>query len=145
MEDLVLRVAYDVLAILITTAVALLVGWLQKKLGVEGMRRAQEELSTKQELALLAVKAVEQLWNGVLHGKEKVQKAAEIISEQAGKIGLAIPPEEIRTLIEWAVRTMKDEFGEEWARTTAPESPESGENGQGNGSIPSSPVTMLVR
>lgn len=119
MEDLVLKLAYDVLAILITVAVAMLIGWLKKKLGVEGLKKVQEELTTKQELALLAVKAVEQVWGGVLHGDEKVEKAAEFISTQAAKAGLTISPEEIRTLIEWAVRTMKDEFGEEWARVTA--------------------------
>jgi len=116
MEDLVLRLAYDILAILITVAVALLIGWLKKKLGIEGIKKVQEELTAKQELALLAVKAVEQLWGGVLHGEEKVEKAAEFISTQAAKAGLTISPEEIRTLIEWAVRTMKDEFGEEWAK-----------------------------
>lgn len=119
MEDLVLRLAYDILAILITVAVALLIGWLKKKLGIEGIKKVQEELTAKQELALLAVKAVEQLWGGVLHGDEKVQKATEFISEQAAKVGLAISPEEIRTLIEWAVRTMKDEFGEAWGKVAA--------------------------
>ncbi|KUK51912.1 MAG: Phage holin, LL-H family [Desulfotomaculum sp. 46_296] len=119
MEDLVLRLAYDILAILITMAVALLIGWLKKKLAIEGIKKVQEELTAKQELALLAVKAVEQLWGGVLHGDEKVQKATEFISEQAAKVGLAISPEEIRTLIEWAVRTMKDEFGEAWGKVAA--------------------------
>jgi len=64
-------------------------------------------------------KAGEQLWGGVLHGDEKVQKATEFISEQAAKVGLAISPEEIRTLIEWAVRTLKDEFGEAWGKVAA--------------------------
>lgn len=125
MEDLVLRLAYDALAILITVVVAMLIGWLKKKLGVEGLKKAQEELTAKQELALLAVKAVEQLWGGVLHGEEKVTKATEFISEQAAKVGLAISSEEIRTLIEWAVRTMKDEFGEAWGKAAADSSPAS--------------------
>ncbi len=119
MEDLVLRLAYDILAILITVAVVLLIGWLKKKLAIEGIKKVQEELTAKQELALLAVKAVEQLWGGVLHGDEKVQKATEFISEQAAKVGLAISPEEIRALIEWAVRTLKDEFGEAWGKVAA--------------------------
>lgn len=117
MEELILNLVYDIFAILITVAVALLVGLLKEKLGVEGIKKVQEELLTKQELALLAVKAVEQLWGGVLHGDEKVEKAAEYISTQAAKAGLSIKPEEIRTLIEWAVRTMKDKFGEEWAKS----------------------------
>lgn len=123
MEDLVLRLVYDVLTILITVAVAMLIGWLKKKMGVEGLKKVQEELTAKQELALLAVKAVEQLWGGVLHGEEKVKKATEIISQQATKIGLKISPEEIRTLIEWAVRTMKVEFGEVWAKIQPKQEP----------------------
>lgn len=116
MEDLILKLVYDALAVLITVVVVFLIRLLKKKLGVEGIKKIQEELAAKKMLALLAVKAVEQLWSGVLHGEEKVQKATEIISQQAAKIGLSISPEEIRTLIEWAVRTMKDKFGESWAK-----------------------------
>lgn len=119
MEDSILRLAHDVLAVLATAAVAMLIGWLKKRLGVEGLKKIREQLRAKQEVALLAVKVVEQLWGGVLHGDEKVQKAAEIISRQAARIGLSMSADEIRTLIEWAVRTMKDEFGEEWARVAA--------------------------
>lgn len=136
MHDALIQLLYDILVLLATVAAGYAVAWLRKRLGVEGMRRIEAELATKQELALLAVKAVEQLWSGVLHGKEKVQKAAEIISQQAGRIGLAISAEEIRTLIEWAVRTMKDEFGEEWAKAAAPGGPRIDENGQGNSFIP---------
>jgi len=118
-EELVMKLTYDVLSILILVAVTLVIAWLKKKLGVEGMRRVQEELSAKQELALLAVKAVEQLWTGVLLGEEKADKASEIISGQAARAGLKIAPEEIKTLVEWAVRTLKDEFGESWAKATA--------------------------
>lgn len=39
-EGTVLRLAYDVLAILITVAVAMLIGWL-----VEGLKKVQEELT----------------------------------------------------------------------------------------------------
>ena len=116
MEELVMKLAFDLLLLLITAGVALAVELIRRKLGTEKMRKIQTELEMKQELALLAVKAVEQLWGGVLHGEEKVTKATEFISEQAAKVGLSISSEEIRTLIEWAVRTMKDEFGEEWAK-----------------------------
>lgn len=115
MEDKIVQLAYNVLSILIPILAALAVEFLRRKLSTERIKRIQEELAAKQELALLAVKAVEQLWGGILHGEEKVQKATEIISQQAAKVGLAISPEEIRTMIEWAVRTMKDEFGENWA------------------------------
>jgi len=115
MEDLIMNLMYNLLLLLITAGVALAVNLIQSKLGTEKMRKIQAELETKQELALVAVKAVEQLWAGKIKGPEKVSKAAEIISNQANRIGLTIPPDEIEALIEWAVRTMKDEFGEQWA------------------------------
>jgi len=115
MEELVMKLAFDLLLLLITAGVALAVELIRRKLGTEQMRKIQTELEMKQELALVAVKAVEQLWAGILKGSEKVSKAAEIISNQANRIGLTIPPDEIEALIEWAVRTMKDEFGEQWA------------------------------
>ncbi|WP_222927706.1 phage holin [Biomaibacter acetigenes] len=78
------------------------------------MRKIQEELTAKQELALLAVRFVEQVYKD-LHGEEKYQKAAEWLVEQAAKIGLNLTAEEVKGLIEAALREMKDVFGEEWA------------------------------
>lgn len=118
MEDLILRLAYDVLAILIPMVVVLFFGWLVKRLGIETIRKAQEELAAKQQLVILAVEAVEQIWGGVLYGEDKVTKATEFISKLAGKAGLTFSSEEIRILIEWALRTLKDEFGEAWGKAT---------------------------
>jgi hypothetical protein len=118
-EDLVMNLMYNLLLLLITAGVGLAVELIRRKLGTEQMRKIQTELEMKQELALVAVKAVEQLWVGKIKGPEKVSKAAEIIANQAARIGLNIPPDEIRELIEWAVRTLKDEFGEEWAKVTS--------------------------
>jgi LL-H family phage holin len=115
MEDMIMELAFNLLLVLITAGVGLVVELIRRKLGTEKMRKIQTELEMKQELALVAVKAVEQLWVGKIKGPEKVSKAAVIIAKQAARIGLTIPPDEIEALIEWAVRTMKDEFGEEWA------------------------------
>lgn len=119
MEDMIINLIYNLLLLLITAGVGLVVELIRRKLGTEKMRKIQAELETKQELALVAVKAVEQLWVGKLKGQEKVAKAAEIIANQAKRIGLDIPPDEIEALIEWAVRTMKDEFGEQWAKAVS--------------------------
>ena len=115
MEEAIMELAFNILLILITAGVGLVVELIRRKLGTERMRKIQAELELKQDIALVVVRAVEQLWVGKLKGAEKVAKAAEGISSQAKRIGLNIPPEEIETLIEWAVRTLKDEFGEEWA------------------------------
>ena len=116
MEDLVLNVAYDLLLLLATVAAGLLVAWLKKRLGVEGVNKVNAELQAKQELATLAVRFVEQAYQD-LHGEDKYQKAAEWVSTRAGELGLKVTAEEIRGLIEAALRAFKDEFGEEWAKT----------------------------
>lgn len=115
MEGLVLRLLYDVLLLLATLAAGFLVAWLKKKIGVEGMKKIESELATKQELAALAVRFVEQVYRD-LHGEAKYQKAAEWLAARAEELGLTITPDEIKGLVEAALRAFKDEFGEEWAK-----------------------------
>lgn len=115
MDDLLLRVLYDVLVLLATVAAGYAVAWFRKRLGVEGMKRIEAELAAKQELAALAVRFVEQVYKDI-HGEAKYQKAAEWLAARAGELGLKVTPEEIKGLIEAALRTFKDKFGEEWAK-----------------------------
>jgi len=115
MDDLLLRVLYDVLVLLATVAAGYAVAWLRKRLGVEGMKKIEAELATKQELAGLAVRFVEQVYKDI-HGEAKYQKAAEWLAARASELGLKVTPEEVKGLIEAALRTFKDEFGEEWAK-----------------------------
>lgn len=115
MEDLLLRVLYDALVLLATVAAALLVAWLKKRLGVERMKQIEAELATKQELAALAVRFVEQVYKD-LHGEEKYNKAAEWLAARAREHGLRLTADEIKGLIEAALGAFKDEFGEEWAK-----------------------------
>ena len=116
MSELVSRLLYDALILLATVAAGYAVAWLRKRLGVEGMKRIEAELATKQELAALAVRFVEQVYRD-LHGEQKYQKAAEWLAAQAGELGLGITADEVKGLIEAALRAFKDEFGEEWAKT----------------------------
>ncbi|MGI6453091.1 MAG: hypothetical protein ACOX0E_06475 [Syntrophomonadaceae bacterium] len=44
MEGLILRLAYDILAILVTLVVAVLISWVKKKLGIGGTKKEREEL-----------------------------------------------------------------------------------------------------
>lgn len=115
MEGLVLRLLYDILLLLATLAAGYAVAWLHRRLGVEGMKRIEAELAAKQELAALAVRFVEQVYRD-LRGEDKYQKAAEWLAARAGELGLRTTPEEIKGLIEAALRAFKDEFGEEWAK-----------------------------
>ncbi|OAT81122.1 phage holin [Desulfotomaculum copahuensis] len=115
MEDKLLQLAYDLLAILIPVLAALAVEYLRRRLGTEMVKRIQEELATKQELATLAVRFVEQVYKD-LHGPDKYQKAAEWLASRAQEHGLKLTADEIKGLIEAALRQLKDAFGNEWAK-----------------------------
>ncbi|WP_018086494.1 phage holin [Desulfurispora thermophila] len=115
MEDKLLQLAYDILAILIPALAALAVEYIRRRLGTEKMRKVQEELAAKQELATLAVRFVEQVYKD-LHGPDKYQKAAEWLAARAQEHGLKLTADEIKGLIEAALRQLKDAFGNEWAK-----------------------------
>ncbi len=114
MEKLFLDVSYNFLLILATLLAGFAMAWLRKRIGVEGMNRIGAELATKQKLAALAVRFVDQAYRD-LHGEAKYQKAAEWVVARAMELGLKVTPEEIKGLIEAALREIKDEFGNEWA------------------------------
>lgn len=115
MEKAVLDLLYNLLLVLVTLLAGYAVAWVRKKIGVEGMKRIEAELATKQELATLAVRFVEQTYK-YLHGEAKFSKAAEWLIAQAGRIGLKLTEDEVKGLIEAALRELKDAFGNEWAK-----------------------------
>jgi LL-H family phage holin len=115
MEDKIIQVALDVMAILIPILAALFMELIRRKLGTENLKQVQEELAAKQELAMLAVRFVEQVYVD-LYGPEKYSKAAEWLSTRLLAKGLDVSAGEIKGLIEAALRELKDSFGEEWAK-----------------------------
>jgi len=116
MHDLLSNLLCDVLILITTVAAGYAVALLRKRLGVEGMKRIEAELSTKQELAALAVRFVEQVYRDFC-SEEKYQKAAEWLAGRAKELGFSLTPDEIKGLIEATLRAFKDEFGEQWAET----------------------------
>lgn len=115
MEDKLLQLAYNILAILIPALAVLAVEYLRRRLGTERAKRIQEELAAKQELATLAVRFVEQVYRD-LHGEEKYQKAAEWLAARAQEHGIKLTADEIKGLIEAALRQLKDTFENEWTK-----------------------------
>lgn len=113
MQELLNEVLYDVLILLATVAAGFVVAWLRKRLGVEGMRKIETELAAKQELAALAVRFVEQAYKS-LDGADKYDMAARWLADQAKSVGLKVSSDEIKGLIEAALRAFKDEFGDAW-------------------------------
>lgn len=112
--ELILEVSRAALAVVIPVAVAAGLEWLRRKMGVEKLRRIQEELQTKKDMALIAVKYVEQAWKGA-SGPEKYNAAAAWLAAQAARAGITLSDDEIKGLIEWALRNIKDELGNQWA------------------------------
>jgi LL-H family phage holin len=114
MDELIVNLAYDILSILLPVLAVMLAEWLRRKIGVERLQKIQKELETKQELAALAVQFVEQVYKD-LKGEEKYQEAAQWLATQAVERGINITADEIQGLIEAALRSFKDTFGEGWA------------------------------
>ncbi len=109
-----MTLAYDILSILLPVLAVMLAEWLRRKIGVERLQKIQKELETKQELSVLAVQFVEQAYRD-LKGEEKYQEAAKWLATQAVERGINITADEIQGLIEAALRSFKDTFGEGWA------------------------------
>lgn len=115
MENSVMQLTGNLLAVLIPVLVGMGIEYLRRSLGSEKLSKLKEELETKQLLAMLAVKFVQQAYQD-LAGPEKYNKAAEWLAARATEYGLKLTTEEIKGLIEAALRTLKDQLGEEWAK-----------------------------
>jgi len=113
MHDAVLRLLYDIIAVLVPILVAYLVAWIQKRLGSEKVQKIIYELETKKELARIAVMFVQQAYKD-LGGPAKYEKAAEWLSDMSDCMGLDLTSEEVKALIEAALKELKAELGEAW-------------------------------
>lgn len=117
MQDVLVNAAYDIFSILLPVLAILLAEWLRRKIGSERLQRIQRELETKQELAFLAVQFVEQAFKDI-KGYEKYNEAAHWLVMMLNERNINIDGDEVKGLIESSLRTFKDTFGEEWARSS---------------------------
>lgn len=118
MREQLIKLAYDVLAIMVPALVTVGVAWLYKRLGVERVAQIREQLETKRALAEAAVLFVQQVyWE--LDGPAKYNQAAAWLSDMAARYGLEISDDEIKGLIEAALKLLKAEFGEQWEKLPA--------------------------
>ena len=62
---------------------------------------------------------IEQLYRD-LNGEEKYSRAALWLSSRLAEKGLEANPDEIKGLIEAALRELKDQFGNAWAKSLDP-------------------------
>ncbi|MEN6325769.1 MAG: phage holin [Syntrophomonas sp.] len=123
MEYKLFTLCYDALGILIPALCLIVIELIRRKLGLEKMKKIQAELETKQELANLAVQFAEQGYKE-MHGQEKYNRAAEWLAARARERGIKVTADEIKGLIEAALRSLKDEFGDQWANQVEAEKEE---------------------
>lgn len=119
MQDLVIKLAADVLAIVTVAGATYGVAWLQKRLGTERLKRIQAELETKKDLAATAVQFAQQAYKD-LRGEEKYQRAAAWLADRAVALGFKVTDVEMRGLIEAALKQLKLAFGEAWGQAVKP-------------------------
>lgn len=117
MKEIIMQLSYEALAILIPLLVAVAAEYLRRKLGNERLQRIKQELETKKELASTAVKFVEQAWRDY-GGQNKYKEAAAWLTAQAQARGFSVTEAEVKGLIEAALREIKDQLGEEWAKVS---------------------------
>lgn len=115
MDNLIMAVIENLLMIIVAVVASYAVALIRKRLGVEGMQKFEIELALKQELAVIAVRFVEQAFRD-FKGDEKYNMAADWISDRASEKGIKITPAETKGLIEAALRAFRDEFGESWSK-----------------------------
>lgn len=87
--------------------------FIKERINSSIVKRIQEELRVKNQLAMAAVVFIQQAFHD-LGGKEKYNHAFMWLSERLDQLGLYYEPHELRGLIEDAVKRAKIEFGEKW-------------------------------
>lgn len=87
--------------------------FLKKKIGIENLKKIDTELQTNQELAKLAVLFVQKNFENA-DNQTKFREAFIALSEMLNKKGINISDNEIKVLIESALKVLKKEFGDTW-------------------------------
>lgn len=116
MEGTLVNIGYQALGILVPALCAMAIELLRRRLGLEKIKRIQEELQAKRQLATLAIKFVEQAYTD-LHGQDKYNQAAKWLSARIQERGLQVTSDEVKGLIEATLKAIKDELGESGYRS----------------------------
>lgn len=116
-KSLLTSVIAQLLLFVLTVMVTMAIELIRRKIGVEGMKKIDQELSNKQSLASTAVQYVQQAYSD-LDGAKKYDQAATWLSTQANAVGLKMTSDEIKGLIEASLRELKDNFRDEWTKAT---------------------------
>ena len=110
-NEFIVEIVTTIFLSLVSIGTAVFIAYLRRKGWLETI---ETELLAKQELAALAVRFAEQFYFD-LDGPEKYIRASVWLSERLAEKGIKFSADEIRGLIEAALREIKDQFGNEWA------------------------------
>lgn len=110
MGELFMSALQDILLLVVTVGVGFVVAFLKKKLGVEKLRKLQQESEFIREVVKAGVEYAEQRFDS----GEKLDAAISWITEVLNQKGIIVSEKEVEGLIESTIRQLKDEFGESW-------------------------------
>ncbi len=116
MHDLIIKFLSEILIGLVSIGTIAFIAYLRRKGWLD---KIETELLIKQELATLAVRFAEQFYRD-MGGPDKYVQASIWLSARLAEKGIEISAEETRGLVEAALRELKDEFGNAWAKEIAP-------------------------
>lgn len=119
MNEVLLDIIMQLVLLAAGTLAAVAVALIQKKLGLENLRRIDAELITKRDIVDTAVLFVQQVYRA-LDGPQKYSLAVERASELLEQHKLIVSPEELQSLIEASVKVLKNEFGDAWNNAVYP-------------------------
>ncbi|MDF2534324.1 MAG: hypothetical protein K0R18_481 [Bacillales bacterium] len=115
MNELFMALIQDLAYALVTVGVGFLIAFLKKKIGVENMKKIQEQSHLIKQIVEMGVKYAEQTFES----GEKLDHAIEWIITTLASKGIKVEEKEIRGLVEATIRELKDQFGEEWGKATS--------------------------
>lgn len=119
--ELIVEIVKPVLAVLVPFAAYFVVDLLRRKAHEAGIDIARAKTWRKNELARYAVLFAQQAYKSA-GGQEKYLQASVWLAERLAQANINITDEEIRGLIESALKELKLEFGAAWDEAVAKES-----------------------
>jgi len=115
MQDIIFSALSQILLVLVTILAGYLVRLIVAKVGLDKINKAAAELAANQTLAVMAVRYAQQCY-WAQKGYTRYAKAADWLAGELMSRGVKVTSDQIKILIESALRELKDEFGEEWAK-----------------------------
>jgi LL-H family phage holin len=118
MEVLLIKLALAVVGVLATVISGYVVKLLSTKIGREKLHKIVDELYSKKDLAMEAIRLVEQMYGGKIFGEEKYTKAANWLKGRLNSLGFSFTEDEIKGLIESCLMEIKEAVGNEWGKAS---------------------------